>query len=244
METQTYEITDLPITDQNSVQMLDAMDQAILELKPNKVDALQEARKRGPRLADDPALKTVFLQANEFDPVASAKQYAAYWKNRQSLFKERAFVEDPELSLLEQDKQAVSYGHIRTLPGNDQVIVMDLSRLPNKYDFDSVARATMHLMLKAIQKSRNMQEKGVLFVVDVGNIRNFDYQWMKLAQYTGKHAFPAKTAGYCIANLPPVAATWMKRMFFPFLGKEQRRVFQMASNPGELKKCIGVASLG
>lgn len=222
---------------------LEAMDVEISNLTPYKTTGLREARQRAPRLADDPSLKTMFLHANEFNPAAAAKQYAAYWNNRYALFRERAFFAESQDALDTQDRQALGYGHIRTIPENDQVLVMDLSRLPPKYDFDSVARVTMYLMLTAIQKSRRMQEKGVLFVVDVGNLRHFDPQWMKLAKYTGKHAFPAKTAGYCIANLPPTAATWARRLFLPFLGAEQRRVVQMVSNPSELRDCIGVDTL-
>lgn len=222
---------------------LNAFDKELSKLGPQKAAALHEALKRSPSLANDPSLKNVFLQANNGNVVSAAKQYAAYWKNRVELFGEKAFEQMSPEHALRDDAEALSYGHIRTLDQNEQVIVMDLSRIPKKCDFNSVARATVHIMLSAIQRSKRMQKDGVVFVVDVGNVRTFDYHWMKLAQYTGKHAFPAKTAGYCIANLPPVAVTWTRRIFMPFLGKEQKKVFKMASNPEELKECIGVDSL-
>lgn len=220
---------------------LTAFDQAVSHLEPNKASALSEARQKSPHLANDPTLKKMFLHANEQDAKAAAKQYAAYWTNRVKLFREKAF--EPMSQALRDDAEALSYGHIRTIPDNDQVLVMDLSRIPKKYDFESLARATTHMMLDAIQRSKRMQEEGVMFVVDVGNIRHFDHQWMKLARCMGKDAFPAKTAGYCVANLSPAATKWTKRLLMPILGKEEREVFKMASSPEELKDCIGVDCL-
>jgi hypothetical protein len=154
----------------------------------------------------DDEFKLMFLRTEVFD-TTRGERYALYRENRVDLLgPTKAFLHMTLDGAMKDDLEALSYGYICAVPSQEGVLLIDPSRTGStkEIDIESITRACFYMMTKALEASDQLQRTGVVSVVDLGQVKPFDYHLLKLISETFKDGFPTRSSICLIVKPPPL----------------------------------------
>eukprot|EP00565_Helicotheca_tamesis_P005249 CAMPEP_0185730988 /NCGR_PEP_ID=MMETSP1171-20130828/11511_1 /TAXON_ID=374046 /ORGANISM="Helicotheca tamensis, Strain CCMP826" /LENGTH=374 /DNA_ID=CAMNT_0028400143 /DNA_START=39 /DNA_END=1163 /DNA_ORIENTATION=- len=211
---------------------------------------LKKAQKICPDFVNSKEHKLMFLRCESFDVQPAAERYANYWNKRIELFGEQKACL-PSLSLddaLKGDEAALNVGFAKLLDGTDDMgralMWIDPANLDgSKYSHESMTRAMWYIIHAALE-SETAQQKGIVFLVYIGNdppMSAFDRPLIKMISESVSYYIPLRAGAIHIFPTPLVFTVLLNIIKF-VLGSRLRKMIQVSSGSNEkiMKKLDGL----
>lgn len=185
---------------------------------------------------DDDDFLLLFLRTDVFQVDLAAQRYHIYWQKRRALWGTAAA---RTMELTPDDDCAFELGYVRLVQGHPRLLVMDPSRRPRHVDAASVVRSIYLTFHKALENSVELQQKGVVMVIDCGTIRSFDAKLVRLASTMLSEGFPMRQTMCCIVRLPTIAS-WVVHALRPFVKPQMRQRLRVVNDSPTFAKVAGL----
>jgi len=230
--------------DENEQLIADGLacfEEELQRLPPKERQYVDQALEHAPTLATDDKFRLTFLRTEVFKADLAAKRFAKFWETRIDLFgPEKAFEPITQQHTLKDDMATLRKGYIRTVPGQERVLVIDPARTLENYDIESIARSTRYVMEKATFACQDMSRLGSICIVDFGTIRWFDRKLVKRLSHVTENCIPLRTTKILIINPPSRMVKYFVNLLKLCIKQKMRNRIHVVSNSEKLKRLAGV----